>query len=54
MTFWYSLWSFGIFVPVLVYLDQEKSGDPVGNYVPKYIQIIDRQNVDPPAEAGAP
>jgi hypothetical protein len=25
---WYSLWSFGIFSPFLVCLDQEKSGNP--------------------------
>jgi hypothetical protein len=28
MAIWYSLWSFGIFSPFLVYLGQEKSGSP--------------------------
>jgi hypothetical protein len=28
MAVWYSLWSFGIFFPVLVWLQQEKSGNP--------------------------
>jgi hypothetical protein len=28
MAVWHSLWSFGIFSPILVFLDQEKSGNP--------------------------
>jgi hypothetical protein len=28
MAVWYSLWFFDIFFPVLVCLDQEKSGNP--------------------------
>jgi hypothetical protein len=28
ITYWYCLWSFGTFFPVLVCLDQEKSGNP--------------------------
>jgi hypothetical protein len=36
MAIWYSLWWFGIFIPFLVCLDQEKSGNPD--------QVISREN----------
>jgi hypothetical protein len=29
---WYSLWSFVIIFPVLVFLDEEKSGNPANNH----------------------
>jgi hypothetical protein len=32
MDIWYSLWKFGIFFPVLVFLYQEKSGNPGRNH----------------------